>query len=101
VKKLRIRFNSDLNFIIGHNGSGKTTAINILAATLKADFQHLYAANVKKITIKLKTIGKNQKPIIEVVKDEDPVMGSVNIKYVIKLNSADKGRSFGVEGPPR
>lgn len=99
VKKLRIKFNSDLNFIIGHNGSGKTTAINMLAATLKADFQHLYAANFNKITIKLKTIGKNQKPIIEVIKEEDPGMGSVSIKYFIKLNSHDKGRSFGVEGP--
>lgn len=99
VKKLRIKFNNDLNFIIGHNGGGKTTAINLLAATLKADLQYLYAANFNKITIKLKTIGKNQKPIIEVTKEEDPLMGSVGIKYFIKLNTGDKGRSFGVEGP--
>lgn len=99
VKKLIIKFNSDLNFIIGHNGSGKTTAINMLAAALRADFQHLYLANFNKITIKLKKIGKNQKPIIEVVKEEDPIMGSINIKYNIKQHSKDKGRSFGVEGP--
>lgn len=99
VKKLRIKFNNDLNFIIGHNGSGKTTAINLLAATLKADLQYLYAANFNKITIKLKTIGKNQKPTIEVTKEDDPLMGSVGIKYFIKLNTSDKGRSFGVEGP--
>lgn len=99
VKRLKINFNSDLNFIIGHNGSGKTTAINLLAATLKADFQHLYSASFSKISVKLKTVGKNQKPIIEVVKEEDPVMGSVSIKYSIRENSKDKGRTFGVEGP--
>lgn len=99
VKKLKIKFNSDLNFIIGHNGSGKTTAINMLAATLKADFPYLYAANFSRLVIKLKTIGKNQKPTIEVTKEEDPLMGSINIKYLIKLNTSDKGRSFGVEGP--
>ena len=99
VKRIRIKFNSDLNFIIGLNGSGKTTAINMLAATLKADFQHLYIASFTKILVKLKTVGKNQKPTIEVTKEEDPIMGSVSIKYFVKLHTNDKGRSFGVEGP--
>jgi recombinational DNA repair ATPase RecF len=36
-KQVVIKFRDDVNFLIGVNGSGKTTIINLVAATLKAD----------------------------------------------------------------
>src|SRR5206468_2452428 len=44
----------DVNFLIGVNGSGKTTIINLIAATLKADFSTLDRFQFKKIRIDLK-----------------------------------------------
>jgi predicted ATP-binding protein involved in virulence len=37
-KNLTLNFHEDINFLIGTNGSGKTTVINLIAAALSADF---------------------------------------------------------------
>lgn len=44
----------EVTFIIGQNGTGKTTLINLLAAALTADFRTLDLIPFKKITIDLK-----------------------------------------------
>lgn len=66
---------------------------------MRSDIQSLYSIQFDKITLKLKTIGANKKPVIEVLKTSDPEMGSLNIKYTIKESSGDKGQVYGVEGP--
>jgi predicted ATPase len=98
-KKVVLRLRDDVNFLIGQNGSGKTTIINLISAVLRADIATLYSIQFEKITIKLKTIGANKKPIIEVSKIVDQKMGSLELKYVVKENSGDKGQIFGVESP--
>lgn len=98
-KKVTLKLREDINFLIGPNGSGKTTIINLISAVLRSDIPTLYSTQFDKITIKLKTIGANKKPIIEVLKTADPEMGSLKIKYTIKENSGDKGQVYGVEGP--
>ena len=98
-KKVVLRLRDDVNFLIGQNGSGKTTIINLISAALRADIATLYSLQFEKITIKLKTIGANKKPIIEVSKIVDQKMGSLELKYVVKENSGDKGQIFGVESP--
>ncbi|MFH7018678.1 AAA family ATPase [Flavobacterium sp. FlaQc-47] len=40
-KTVSLEFNEDINFLIGVNGSGKTTIINLIAASLNADFATL------------------------------------------------------------
>jgi predicted ATPase len=50
-KDLTLNFHEDVNFLIGRNGSGKTTVINLLAAALSADFQTLDRVDFKKIEI--------------------------------------------------
>ena len=99
TKKVQIKFREDLNFLIGPNGSGKTTIINLVAAALKADIPVLYSLPFTKIVIRLKVIGANRVPIIEVTKSVDEKMGSLELIYVIKENSSDKGKTYGVEGP--
>ncbi len=98
-KSVRIKFREDLNFLIGPNGSGKTTIINLISSVLLADIRYLYAVQFEKVTIRLKAIGANKKPIIEVTKTLDPKMGSVELLFTIREKTGDKGRTYGVEGP--
>jgi len=52
-REVTFDFNSDINFLIGVNGSGKTTIIEIIAAALKADFKALSRLPFKKINLRL------------------------------------------------
>jgi len=71
-KKVVLGFNNSENFLIGVNGSGKTTIINLIAATLSADFITLDRIQFQKIIIKLKSkADQRKKPKIEVIKSED------------------------------
>ncbi|WP_296097127.1 AAA family ATPase [uncultured Agrobacterium sp.] len=86
-KSVDVRFSALNNFIIGVNGSGKTTFINLLSGCLRLDFDVLNKIAFDEIIITLKTLGKNQKPIIRVKKT------SVNeylshITYVVKTSTS-------------
>ncbi|WBU54759.1 AAA family ATPase [Paracoccus sp. SCSIO 75233] len=98
-KNVSLKFREDLNFLIGPNGSGKTTIINLISAVLRADIPALYSVQFEKVVIRLKTIGANRKPVIEVAKVVDRKMGSFELRYTVKEKSGDKGQSYGVEGP--
>ena len=52
-----ISFNLDkkFNFIIGKNGTGKTTVINLIAAALTCESERLFKTNFKQISIKFTT----------------------------------------------
>lgn len=96
---VEVKFNKDLNFLIGLNGSGKTTIINLIAAALRADVPALYAAFFTKIVIVLKSQGANRKPVIEILKTTNELLGSIEIAYLIKDKTTDKGTTFIIEGP--
>ena len=98
-KNVSLQLNPDLNFLIGPNGSGKTTIINLVSAVLRADIPALYSVQFDKVTIKMKAVGTNRKPVIEVAKEVDPKMGSVELIYTIREKASDKGTTYGVEGP--
>lgn len=55
-RALEFNFNEDVNFLIGINGSGKTTVINLIVAALKADFSILDKLDFDQITISLKEL---------------------------------------------
>lgn len=52
-RNIDIDFYSDVNFLIGVNGSGKTAVINLLAAALRADFPTLDRLSFKQIKVEL------------------------------------------------
>jgi recombinational DNA repair ATPase RecF len=61
------------NFLIGQNGTGKTTVINLIAAVLTADFEKLDKTEFDRAVITFKSrIGKN-KPSIEVKKQKKKI----------------------------
>lgn len=99
TKTVRIHFDRDINFLIGANGSGKTTIINLIASALKADISTLYSIQFDKMILRLKTPGVNRKPVIEITKVIDDLMGSIDLTYLIKEKTTEKGQTFGVEGP--
>jgi len=52
-KKVNLDFRKDINFLIGVNGSGKTTIINLIVAALNADYKLLSQIQFDKLTIEL------------------------------------------------
>jgi predicted ATP-dependent endonuclease of OLD family len=98
-KNVSIKFREDINFLIGPNGSGKTTILNIISAALRADILALYSLNFTKVIVRLKTIGANKKPIITVDKVIDQKMGSIELNYNVKEKSSELGHTYGMEGP--
>lgn len=95
-KTVNISFNDDINFLIGVNGSGKTTIINLIAACLKADFTTLDKAQFSRIRVDFffDSEVKNDKTYIEVVKKEKPDSPYPNIIFNIKLPSEGKAKTF-------
>ena len=68
TRRLSMRLNPDTNFLIGVNGTGKTTAINMIAAALNADFTTLDRLPFDKISIHLKEFQGKGRTLIEVLK---------------------------------
>jgi predicted ATPase len=80
-KDLTITFHDDVNFLIGTNGSGKTTVINLIAAALSADFQTLDRVDFKKIDIQL---SGPDSPAIEIIKKTERKSPFLGISYRYK-----------------
>jgi len=99
TKNVKLDFKNDINFLIGENGTGKTTIINLIAAALRADIRALYSVQFDKITLRLKALGSNRKPIIEVIKSDNGLMGSIDLKYQVRNSTRGEVQIYGVEGP--
>lgn len=92
-KSVDMVFGHSRNFIIGVNGSGKTTFIDLLSAALRMDFETLTKLDFNEMNIVLKTVGKNQKPSIRLTKT------SINeylsqITYYLKESASEKPISY-------
>ncbi len=98
-KSVQINFYEDVNFLIGPNGCGKTTVINLIAAVLRADTPALYSIIFDHVILKLKSVNGRQKPIIEARKTSEQNSGNIEIKYTIKEKTSEKGVQYVVEGP--
>lgn len=89
-KDLSIPFNPDVNFLIGVNGSGKTTVINLIAAALSADFPTLDRLPFRSILLQLREVNGQKKPSIEVNKSEQERSPYPSINYKIKSKTSEK-----------
>lgn len=97
-KTITIKLKDDVNFLIGVNGSGKTTIINLIAATLKADFSTLDRFQFKKIHISLKpqiSDSKSKKTaFIEVEKIDKVNSPYPNIIFKIKRYNDNEAKKY-------
>lgn len=87
----------DVNFLIGPNGCGKTTIINLVVAALTADFRPLVQTPFKRIIIKMKEVSGRRKPIIQLDKQRNEKTGAISILYKIKDFSTAESEDFLLE----
>jgi predicted ATPase len=93
-KDLNLAFHEDVNFLIGTNGSGKTTVINLIAAALGADFQTLDRVNFKKIDIRL---SGPERPQIEIIKKSERKSPFLGITYRFKPNLEAEWKEYSLD----
>ena len=74
---LRTNLHDDINIFIGRNGSGKTTFINFLEATLTADLDLLGSLQFNKIRIWLKNGKKLKKSLLLKYQQAYPMIWSL------------------------
>jgi len=96
-KSVTLNLTDDVNFLIGVNGSGKTTIINLIAASLNADFATLDKAQFSKIRVDffdLKNTIEKVDTYIEVLKTDIENSPYSNIIFNLKLPSDRKVKTF-------
>jgi predicted ATPase len=96
-RSLEFNFNEDVNFLIGINGSGKTTVINLIVAALKADFSILDKVDFDQITISLKELKGRKKPEVMVVKKDKVDSPFRGIEYRIKNSASEKPEIYSLD----
>lgn len=96
-RKLEFCLNNDVNFIIGINGSGKTTAVNLVVAALTADFRELDRLEFSKIVIKLKSDENRKKPSVTISKRVDSNLPFSSIDYEIKSSASETSTKFSLD----
>jgi len=96
-REIAIDFYSDVNFLIGVNGSGKTTVINLIAAALSADFTTLDRLPFEKLRIGLSEVGGRKKPSIEVEKIRSEDSPYPSIAYRIREKASDKYKEYSLD----
>lgn len=93
---LEIKFPCDrkFNFLIGENGTGKTTVINLIAAALTGDFERLDKTEFERIVIMLKPISGSKKPSIEVKKTKKRDVPFYDISYEFRHSQKENPIKF-------
>lgn len=97
LHNFKVRVNPDVTFFIGVNGTGKTTFINLVAATLLSDFATLDKTPFKKIKITLNSIGASKKPYILVQKRFRGNSAFPMIDYEVKDGRSAKPHRFSLD----
>lgn len=97
TRRLSIPLNPDVTFLIGVNGTGKTTVINMIAAALNADFITLDKLSFDKISIDLKEVKNKTKSLIEVTKMPRKGSPFPEIKYCITDRSSGKRFDYSLD----
>ena len=95
-QKLRLKLDDGVNFLIGQNGSGKTTAINMIAAALTADIESLERLPFDKIHISLFDTDTKRRPSVEVSKVAPNELPFSHIEYSIKHAASEPAIQYPV-----
>lgn len=92
-------FRSDVNIIIGKNGTGKTTFMNIMHAVLAVDLDALYDNHFETVHILLSDGKRNRKISATRVHHENSILPAIeykisNRKFVVHLIGIEEARGF-------
>lgn len=91
-KIINIRLDRKANFIIGRNGTGKTTLINLIRAAISIDVSTLREIEFSSIHLTFRMAGSIRKPSIYIYKDSENPQNT--IVYTIKMHSRDKSSHY-------
>lgn len=83
----KAEFFSDVTIFIGHNGTGKTTFINLISAVLTVDLFQLNSIQFKKIIINLTDAEKNRKRKISVSSSNETLSPYSTYEYRVGTKS--------------
>lgn len=92
-----IQFHDDVNFLIGPNGSGKTTVINLIAAALTGDFAMLDRAPFENLSIVIKDVSSAKVGRVIVTKQTSPKLPFPKIDYTIEEPGSEIPQSFSLD----
>ena len=70
-RDIELSFRPDVNIIIGPNGSGKTTVLNLLRHVLTADISRLRGIAFESVTVRLRATKGSRRRVVSVQSDED------------------------------
>ncbi|WP_404462935.1 AAA family ATPase [Vreelandella aquamarina] len=96
---INIDLDDQFNFIIGRNGTGKTTVINLLAAVLVVDYERLDRIEFSKVKIVFKQVGKKKSPSLEVKKTSHDSTPFSKIVYSLKASSKEPSVIYDIDNP--
>ena len=94
---IALEFDPEVNFLIGRNGSGKTTVINLIAACLSADFPNIDRVPFDRISIKLKEVGGRRKPSVTITKYKQDPAPFPAIRYEVREFASAKAVEYSLD----
>lgn len=90
-RSIHIDFDKELNFLIGRNGSGKTTIINILSAAIRLSFQELDQAQFSKIIVQFNNSGTRTISELQYIRSRGrPQYESPGYQYTVRYRPSSK-----------
>jgi predicted ATPase len=93
-RSIRLDFHHDVNLLIGVNGSGKTTIVNLLAAALRADVAALNRARFQSIALDIVSSKGRKSARLEVEKVTDEQLPFARYVFRIKKPGIRKKEVF-------
>ncbi|WP_236524782.1 AAA family ATPase [Pseudomonas tremae] len=95
---IQVDLDDQFNFLIGQNGTGKTTVINLLAAVLTADFERLDRIDFQRVIVVFKELsGRKKNPSIEVTKTRKEGLPYFDINYIFRDSVRGKPQLFDLD----
>ncbi|MDR7377198.1 putative ATPase [Rhodoferax ferrireducens] len=94
---LKLSFNDSVNFMVGQNGTGKTTIINLIAAGLAADFERLDRIDFMTMELVLKPLKKGKNTKISITKKQKSDLPYYDINYTIRHGSDGKPVTYDLD----
>lgn len=98
-KPIEMRMNPDANFIIGRNGTGKTTLINLINAALNLDIDALSQTRFAKIEFRFQSDKRREVPSFVIERQADEAKRKIFV-FIIKRSAKAEPEKFVIEDIP-